>query len=137
MFRGLKAFKGELDNFAKKVPRKGMVAIRKESRIWWKEVIKLTPVDSGFTRSEWKFTINTRPPSGIVRNPRSKGPYAIPSTPTFSKMQMDDKLFIYNNVAWIKELEQGSSNQAPRNFFNNSARRANYRLQKEFNRIKG
>jgi len=136
MFRGMKAFKKDFSDFTNNVPRGGIAAIRRVAKGWFAEVITLTPVDTGFTRSMWKYSISNKPNAIIVRNPRSKGPFKSPNVPGFSGLRPGDTLYIYNSVAWISRLEDGYSNQAPRNFFKNSAYRANYKLQREFNKLK-
>lgn len=134
-FAGLNAFSKAFKNFAKEVPRGAQAAIRREAINWFDEVVDLTPVKTGFAAHMWKYTINTRPPHGSIKHPGGES-YPAASVPTFYNLKYDDTLYIYNNVAYIGLLEDGYSNQAPANFFKNSARRANRRLQKEFNRLK-
>ena len=135
MFRGLRAFKKEFKDFAERIPRGGHAAIRRESSNWFSEVVRLTPKDSNFASSMWKTSINSRPPTGYFQKPKI-GSFSPASTPSFYNLRGDDTLYIYNNVAYISRLENGWSSQAPANFFKNSARRADRRLQNAFDKIK-
>lgn len=135
MFRGLATFKKDLQGFAEEVPRGGIKAVREVAKGWFAEIVSLTPRDTGFAKSLWKYSINVKPPTEVINNPRSRGPYAAAATPAFSTLRPDGRLYIYNNVAYIKRLEEGYSDQAPRNFVKNSTARANYKLQSEFDKL--
>ena len=135
MFRGMKAFKKEFTDFAEEIPRGAQAAIRREASTWFGEVVRLTPKLSNFASSMWKTTINIRPPSGKHQKPKG-GSFSPANTPSFYNLKADDTLYIYNNVAYIGRLEDGYSSQAPANFFNNSARRADRRLQNAFDGLK-
>lgn len=135
MFRGLSAFNKGLKGFAEGVPRGGVKAIREEARNWFAEVVSLTPVDTGFASSKWKFTINKRPSSSVIKHP-NMGSYSAASTPAFSTLGGNDTLYIYNNASNISALEKGHSSQAPANFFNSSQRRAKRRLENAFRSLR-
>ncbi len=135
MFRGLKAFKKEFEDFATEVPRGGIKVTRLVAQGWFQEVVGLTPVDTGFASSMWKYSINTRPSTGTVKHP-GKGSYAGASTPAFTNFSPGDILYIFNNASNIQALENGWSAQAPANFFANSARRADRRLQREYDKLR-
>lgn len=135
MFRGLKAFKKELNDFAKDVPRGGIIATRRVAVQWFSEVVETTPVKTGFASSMWKYTINQRPFGGKIKHPGGTS-YTGARTPAFTRFKPGDTLYIFNNVEYIKPLEDGWSAQAPVNFFKNSARRADRRLQKEYDRLR-
>ncbi len=135
MFRGLKAFEKEFEDFAREVPRGGFKVTRLVAQGWFQEVVSLTPVDTGFASSMWKYSINTRPNSTTVKHP-NKGTYSGARTPAFTNFKPGDTLYIFNNASNIQALEDGWSAQAPANFFHNSARRADRRLQREYDRLR-
>lgn len=130
----MKAFKKELRDFSEGIPRGAQAAIRRVASNWFGEVVTLTPKDSNFASSMWKTSINARPPGGSFQKPKV-GSFSPASTPSFYNLKADDTLYMYNNTAYIKRLEDGYSTQAPANFFKNSARRADRQLQREFDKL--
>lgn len=135
MFRGIKAFKKTITDFAEEVPRGGVKAIREEARNWFAEVVDMTPVKTGFASSQWKASINKRPSGKAdIKYPGGTN-YAPASTPSFYNLGGKDTVYIYNKVEYINRLEDGYSRQAPKNFFKNSSKRAQRRLQNAFKRL--
>ncbi len=134
MFRGLKAFKQDTTDFLEKTKRGSQKALRETARGWFGEVVTLTPKDTGFASSMWKITINKRPPTQSIKHPGGSK-YAPAKTPTFYKLNTGDTLYLYNNVEYIVPLEHGHSKQAPKNFFHNSAMRADRQLQRRLNKL--
>lgn len=130
----MKAFKKEFKDFATNVPRNGHVVTRKVAKEWFSDVVRITPKDTQFTSSVWSYKVNTRPGGSVINNPRF-GSYSPASTPSFSDFKMGDKLYVFNNAAWIVKLENGYSKKAPRNFFKNATARANYKLQREYDKL--
>ena len=131
----MKKFKKAIKNFADDIPRGGHAAIQREAGHWFSEVVDLTPKLTNFASSMWKTSINSKPPrGGDIQKPK-EGSFSPAKTPTFSRLKADDTLYIFSQVAYIGRLEDGYSSQAPANFFKNSARRADRRLQKEFDKL--
>ena len=136
MFVGMVAFKKDFNDFTKRMVREGNKAIREEAKEWFAELVYLTPKDTGFAAYNWKVSVDVKPSTELVRNPRNKGPYPSSIPEGIEGATIRSKIYMYNNVAYIKKLEDGWSKQAPKNFVKNSARRANNRLQKRFDGIK-
>ena len=133
----MKAFLKEFKDFSEKVPRGGHKVVRDVAKEWFAEVVQLSPVDTGYFQHNWKTKRNSRPPSTTFQHPSpGKGKWGPARTPAFSTLRYDDKLYIYNQVAYGPALENGRSDQAPRNFFENSSRRANRKLQRRLKRLK-
>ncbi len=130
MFRGMKAFKKTILDFVEEVPRGGHKIFKVEAARTFAEVVRLTPKDTGFASSMWKHIINKRPGRGKIPHPGGDS-YAPANTPSFYNLKATDKLYIYNNVEYIVSLENGYSSKAPRNFFKNTVRRGERRLQRK------
>lgn len=135
MFRGIRSFKKELGDFVDRVPKKAHRTARKIAREFFTEIVTKTPKDTNFASSLWKYKVNSKPTNIPISNPRG-GRYSPASTPSFSDFRMGDRLYIYNNASYLPRLNDGWSQQAPKNFFTNAVARAQYKLQKEFNKIK-
>lgn len=134
MFRGMKGFLRDIEDFGENTKRGAQAAVKREASNWFGEVVSLTPHDTYFAQSMWKYTVNRKPSGGSIKHPG--GNYYTPArTPTFYNFDVGDILYIYNNVEYIQALEDGWSSQAPANFANNSARRADRRLQRALNRL--
>lgn len=80
-----------------------------------KRVIDVTPVDTGRARANWQAEIN-QTKKGLVESfsAESASNKALLSVSrVLEKHSTGDKLVLNNNVAYIRELDQGSSKQAP------------------------
>jgi hypothetical protein len=101
---------------------------------FFRQVIIVTPVDTGRARYGWYITVGE--PSKIVPN---EGKYKVPdinSHSKFTQFTVKDKLFITNNVPYITELNNGSSKQAPARFVENAAARVQNAVAKLVKKIK-
>ena len=83
------------------------------SRVWYTNLVKRTPKDTGFAKMNWHFTVNSKPPTESIAAPEVRVNHATPVTPRFSEVKYGDVVYIYNNVSYIEDLEYGKSNQAP------------------------
>lgn len=86
------------------------------------QVVKLSPVDTGFFRSEWATALNhLPPPSGNEYTPffyglREMNPLYQgdnPLVPVANKLKLGDTLFFNNPTEYGMALEYGYSGQAP------------------------
>jgi hypothetical protein len=137
MYRGLKAFKKEFRDFSEQVPYGGHKATRDAAKKWFEDLVQISPVDTGFFRSKWRWSVGRVRTKTPIKHPHpGRGTYAPPRTPAFTSFKMGTKLYIYNNVVYGPRLEDGYSRQAPRNFFRNAAIRARYDLQRRYDKLK-
>lgn len=101
---------------------------------FFRQVIIVTPVDTGRARYGWYITVGD--PSKVVPD---EGEYKMPDINTHSKFThftVKDKLFITNNVPYITRLNNGSSKQAPARFVENAAIRVQNAVAKLVKDIK-
>ena len=100
--------------FAKEVTEEHTKVLRLTALGVNRSLVMATPVDTGRARSNWWPSIGT--PSnnrgGVIHNPidRSKRMWSKGRMPPFAV------LFLTNNLDYIQELNDGSSQQAPANF---------------------
>lgn len=82
-------------------------------------VILATPIDTGKARRNWQTDINQTPATVL---PEPDAPYEGQQESLFvlnqeaSNYKAGDEVHITNNVPYIKELNDGRSQQAPANF---------------------
>lgn len=75
-------------------------------------LIRLTPVDTGFARSMWHVNVDSAPDEVVTapKNAKDSKHFSSYSAPT---IEFGDVVHIYNNVEYIGLLEHGSSAQSP------------------------
>lgn len=84
-----------------------------------------TPVDTGWARANWVPNIGTRnegttgSPQSVSNSAQNTGLLAVQATYKIS----DGKVFISNNVPYIRRLNNGHSQQAPTMFIEASVAR--------------
>ncbi len=94
------------------------------------ELVRVTPVDTGLARSNWLASINNRRRAVVPPDSASARQASIQAIT--SRLKTGDTLFIANNVDYIAILNTGSSQQAPRGFFQTAvqgARRAGAKVK--------
>jgi hypothetical protein len=102
---------------------------------WW-QVMTATPVDTGYARFGWFITVKT--PSKYLP-PEGQESYPTPNLADHSDFQpynLDDRLYITNNVPYIDRLNDGYSRQAPANFVEMAAARVQKDVSKKAAQIK-
>lgn len=114
----LAEFNAEVDRFSRTIPgRLTWQAQRSLALEAFRRLALRTPVDTGFARNNWQITIGQpsteepgpRPATGQRDTPRAydSAIAALSSAHPFAP------IWIVNNTAYIEELENGSSKQAP------------------------
>lgn len=133
-------FSVEIANFVKKTKDREARFIREFSQDLAEEVIKETPVQTGFLRSSWSAAIGA-PDTGQVG---IKGTIESPSDPSgaFSRIALNllgvkggDTIFISNNAEYAPHVEYGTSRMAARAFVRRTLARANQIALNAFRRV--
>jgi hypothetical protein len=91
------------------------------------DVVKRTPVDTGFLRGNWQVSINAPPPSKLVDSGKpeaayagsSKFPAVAPQTVArvsseISRLDIGDTLYFTNNARYAAVIENGNATRRPR-----------------------
>lgn len=99
----------DLSAFKDRIAEMRMLVLRKAVLQLWSELVATTPVDTGRARAGWSVRID-----GPGSNVPPQGVNAFPVQPDVSNI--DDVAFIYNNVEYIRRLNDGHSQQAPAMF---------------------
>lgn len=85
-------------------------AVRATALVVDAELVRRTPVDTGRARANWLPSLNS-PDIRIV------APGAKPTIEnTLTKFSLQDTVLITNNLPYIRRLNDGSSQQAPKGF---------------------
>ena len=107
-------FSRGLQGWANRFNVRNDVAVRNIASRLFEWIIRYTPVDTGWARANWYPSINTRvsvdpgdAPEGAVNIPAAQ-PAAVVATG-----KAGDIFFLQNGVSYIKNLEDGTSQQAP------------------------
>ena len=122
------SFAADLRKFMEKTKISMDKVVRKVTFDLFGEVVMRTPVDTGMARSNWQLGINERP-TGIVDDAKRRinkqrndkwGSYktaktviSAPMMANLSNVKAGGVNYIANNLPYIKQLEYGSSKQAP------------------------
>lgn len=98
---GIKKFKGVLAKRLKEVENKSMEYL-------WKELYTLTPKDTGAARSSWNISVNT--PNYEFDPSKTNTSISIPQS------KINDTLVLATGCPYMSVLNNGWSQQAPKNF---------------------
>lgn len=82
----------------------------------FEELVKVTPVKTGFARANWSVGVNSAPDRNLVYGPHYDPPEY--NGPTMTTIR--DQWTIANYANYIDKLDQGTSSQAPANFIGNA-----------------
>ncbi|MEQ1792732.1 MAG: HK97 gp10 family phage protein [Nitrospira sp.] len=114
------SFEGDLDAFAKQVKLDYAKVVKRVAFDIFTRIVRKTPVDTGRARASWNLSIGTidltvapegQYPEMNTWDGEAKANAAL-ATVT-EKALLNDAIFITNNLPYIKELENGHSQQAP------------------------
>ena len=103
----LRAFKGDLKEFAKKLDVNLGIVVTKIALEAWTRITDRTPVDTGRARASWQ--IKEGEPSSTIPDEED---HADPSPPVVL-FKGKKSVFVTSALDYIIYLEGGSSNQAP------------------------
>lgn len=107
------AFNRGLDRWMQRFNVQGDVAMRHIASKLFENIIRRTPVDTGWARANWYPSLNEKidPP----KEPAPKGAQNLPPSdpaPVVARGRAGDAFWLQNGVPYIKNLENGSSQQA-------------------------
>lgn len=111
---GNNTFSIDLARFAKRANVEMKLVVQKISMEAFKRIILRTPVDTGRARANWGCTIGSpRLPVQLDTTDKSGNPTTAAMVAEVQKFPGDGRLFMVNNLPYIGELENGSSQQMP------------------------
>lgn len=128
-----KQFFKELDQFEDELRRSAEAAVRKTVKKLYNNIVTRTPVDTGYAKSNWKFTLGSARGNLLPRPSRKF--YGPPSQMFLTSIPFGSIITIYNNTPYIKYLENGHSRQAPSGMVALSMVEAEAMLQSEFRKL--
>lgn len=107
------SFASDLANFRRKTGLKADTVCRKVLLDLTTDIVRATPVDTGYARSNWQVSIGS-PASGLVVTKDKSGGFAITAAlPAVQAFGAGKVAYLANNAPYIMALEYGSSKQAP------------------------
>ena len=133
MFVNSKQFFKQLDNYEDNLERAVERIIRKVTKYLFNQITARTPVNTGYARRNWRFTVY-KPTTNPLPRPRANR-YDPPRPLLLTKIKFGDTITIYNNTPYIEYLENGSSQQAPSGMVAISMLEAEAMLQREFRKL--
>lgn len=108
------SFTLDLTKFATKANADMRLVVQKISMEAFKRVIFRTPVDTGRARANWGCTIGKpRAAMQIESTDKSGSATTAAMVATVQGFKGDGSVFLVNNVPYINELENGSSQKSP------------------------
>jgi hypothetical protein len=118
MKKRARAFALDLDRWiaeSRDKARQQFVAISLEAHA---RLVDLTPIDTGFCRSQWGFAIGDQPPRIVVDRPQDAEGLAAAVSATAGlagalKAEVGDLVWVFNPTRYATALENGHSGQAP------------------------
>jgi hypothetical protein len=142
VFKGLKAFNEALDNYGERTMPEAHLALQKKIAIdLFSKIVKKNPVGNpslwkesslppppgyvgGRSRANWQISVVAPPQSGNDGEKPEGGSTGQPVSGLqqarafgqMSQAKFGQTIWIYNNVRYIKRLEDGHSTQAPGGF---------------------
>lgn len=108
----MNGFGDQLNAFAKKTSIRFDRVVRKVSLDLMRDLVMLTPVDTGMARSNW-FTASTRLRDTETTASKNGGPSLGRASRFAATLQAGGVFYITNNLPYIMALEYGHSGQAP------------------------
>ena len=107
-------FSADINKFKEKVDKVSTDIFRGTALDVMTRVIKRTPVDQGTARGNWMATINS-PSKELNEKVKDKsGAKAIGlAKRTAEKAKLGNRIYLINNLPYIKPLEDGHSDQRP------------------------
>jgi hypothetical protein len=107
------SFGGDVNNWADKAERRMEEAIRKIALSVFREVILMSPVDTGRFRGNWQVAINSMP-QGTVEIDDKSGSISISKADAAAmQLKVGQAIYLVNNLPYARALEYGHSKQAP------------------------
>lgn len=105
-----------LERWQQRFKVKADQGIRAVALRMFNNIIRRTPVDTGFARNNWYPSLNEKivPPKGTKETADKTGSGALSKTAsTVASGKMGDAFYLQNGVPYIGALENGHSGQAP------------------------
>lgn len=128
------SFTGDLKRFTDKAPEEVNQVKRSVSLELLSSVIRDTPVDKGRARGNWQTDLGQAKGSVIERDDESGSAATNEAAQEIGKSELDDPIFMSNNLPYIEPLENGSSSQAPEGMVKRNFARIQRIIKKKISR---
>lgn len=122
----------DLDKYAKKQNMRLEQIVRRSLLEVSRDVVLMTPVDTGRARNNWQASVN-RIPTGSKMGEDKSGAKAIDEASKATANAVGEVYYLINNAVYIRALEYGHSNQAPNGMVRISVKNMNTILKNAIN----
>lgn len=116
-------FSGDVDAWAEKTQKKLEMAVRKIAMSVFREVILMSPVDTGRFRGNWQVAINSIPQGTLEIDDKSGAISISKADAEAMKLEVGESIYLINNLPYARPLEYGHSKQAPQGMVRITVRR--------------
>ena len=107
------SFTSETGDWADKAEARMTLAVRKIAMSVFREVILMSPVDTGRFKGNWQVAINSIP-QGTLEINDTTGMVSISKADAAAlQLQAGESIYLVNNLPYARALEYGHSKQAP------------------------
>lgn len=106
------SFRSDMRSATKRIEDAHNKITRAATLDFFSGTIKDTPVDTGRARGNWQTAVGSAP-QGVIERDDKGGTAAIAEVEAKTPAGAGQETFMANNLPYIDELENGSSQQAP------------------------
>lgn len=117
------SFSSDLKRFEKKAVSRIDQARRKIVLDLFTSIIQATPVRSGRAKGNWQTNVGAAAQGVVERLDKDGGQASAEVAQVLATLSDDEAIHLTNNLPYIVELEEGSSQQAPAGFARINVRR--------------
>lgn len=105
------SFAGDIKKACDELDKQMSMVVRKVAFDALGGLVKLTPVDTGRARGNWRVVVGGSVPTGEIDRDRRGGSADPGETAKLKKWKPGKLIYLFNNVSYITALNQGSSKQ--------------------------
>lgn len=117
------SFSSDVNKWTEKAQARMKLAIRKIALEVFREVIMMSPVDTGRFKGNWQVAINEIP-QGTLEIDDKTGTVAMSKADAAAlQLEVGEAIYLVNNLPYARPLEYGSSKQAPQGMIRITVRR--------------
>lgn len=111
------SFAIDIRKFGQKTEEQAEAVMRKIALELFKRIVQRSPVDTGRFRANNQIDLNTLPGDALMEFDKNGAATIRGAGGKVARYNLNDTIFLYNNVAYAAALEYGHSDQAPQGVY--------------------